>query len=106
MDKLVAVVVFLSLAPARGKEPHCSSFHYEEQLLEKMIRSEIKLEDIVKTISALEQRVNDSLEKVKTVAEHLTTQEKKWADFETASLTQSPDKSTGKFFNRFHLNVS
>ena len=48
---------------AFSKEPHCSAFHYEEQLLEKMIRSEIKMEDMKRTISEIELRMNDTLEK-------------------------------------------
>ncbi|WAR16616.1 hypothetical protein MAR_031210 [Mya arenaria] len=40
-----------------SKEPQCSSFHYEEQLLSKMIRMEIAMEQ-------QQQRVNDALEKM------------------------------------------
>jgi len=29
-----------------AREPHCSRFHYEEQLLEKVIRSEIRMETL------------------------------------------------------------
>ncbi|XP_060583208.1 uncharacterized protein LOC132739510 [Ruditapes philippinarum] len=47
-------------------EPRCSRFHYEEQLLEKMIRMEIKVEDIEKRISKTNQNVIDVLEDLKT----------------------------------------
>ena len=29
-----------------AREPHCSRYHYEEQLLEKVIRSEIRMETL------------------------------------------------------------
>ena len=31
------------------KEPTCSKYHYEEQLLEKMVRTEIKLDELTET---------------------------------------------------------
>ncbi|XP_060556048.1 uncharacterized protein LOC132716739 [Ruditapes philippinarum] len=47
-------------------ESTCSRYHYEEQLLEKMIRMEIKVEDIEKRISKTNQNVIDVLEDMKT----------------------------------------
>jgi len=58
---ILLVVCFGSFA--FSKERRCSAFHYEEQLLEKMIRSEIKMEDMKRTISEIELRMNDTLEK-------------------------------------------
>lgn len=59
------VVIFLVCGLVTSfKEPHCSSFHYEEQLLEKTIRTGIKMEDVIKTTFAIEQRVNNTLEKI------------------------------------------
>ena len=39
-------------------EPHCSRFHYEEQLLEKLIRSEIRME----TLDAAVEKVRADME--------------------------------------------
>ncbi|XP_052763168.1 otolin-1-like [Mya arenaria] len=49
-----------------SKEPQCSSFHYEEQLLSKVIRMEIAMEQ-------QQQRVNDALEKVSQTIEIFKT---------------------------------
>ncbi|XP_045204159.2 uncharacterized protein LOC123557038 [Mercenaria mercenaria] len=49
-----------------GPEPQCSKFHYEEQLLEKMIRTEVKVEEIEKRILETNQHVIDVLEDLKT----------------------------------------
>ncbi|XP_053399322.1 uncharacterized protein LOC123558939 [Mercenaria mercenaria] len=49
-----------------GPEPQCSKFHYEEQLLEKMIRMEVRVEEIEKRISKTNQHVHQTLEDLKT----------------------------------------
>ena len=38
--------VFVSYSAVMAREPQCSRFHYEEQLLEKVIRSEIRMETL------------------------------------------------------------
>ena len=38
--------VFVSCSAVMAREPQCSRFHYEEQLLEKVIRSEIRMETL------------------------------------------------------------
>ncbi|WAR16682.1 hypothetical protein MAR_031276 [Mya arenaria] len=58
-------LIFLSLLMSKrvsSREPYCSSFHYEEQLLSKMIRMEIAMEQ-------QQQRVNDALEKMSQTVE-------------------------------------
>lgn len=47
-------MVILTHSGYSGEEQHCSKFHYEEKLLEKMIRMEIKMEEMEKKIVALE----------------------------------------------------
>ncbi|KAL4235112.1 hypothetical protein ACF0H5_006750 [Mactra antiquata] len=50
-------------------EPQCSKFDYEEKTLEKMIRTEILVEQIVSDIKQLKQQTNDAVltvEKMKT----------------------------------------
>ena len=48
-----------------GSEPKCSRFHYEEQLLEKVIRMEIKVEEIEKRVYQTNQNVISVLEDLK-----------------------------------------
>ncbi|XP_045204157.2 uncharacterized protein LOC123557036 [Mercenaria mercenaria] len=49
-----------------GPEPQCSKFHYEEQLLEKMVRMEVKVEGVEKRIMETNQRVLDVLGNLQT----------------------------------------
>ena len=42
---LVQFLLLSKIANANG-EPHCSRYHYEEKLLEKMVRMEIRMEEI------------------------------------------------------------
>ena len=56
-------------------EPVCSRFHYEERLLEKMIRTEIKMEEMIKEVKNIEHRVNGSLKKVTDSLRELTEEE-------------------------------
>ena len=46
------------------KEPHCSRFEYEEKLLEKMIRTELKCEDLTQRLLDVEHRMNTTLLKM------------------------------------------
>ncbi|WAR16535.1 hypothetical protein MAR_031129 [Mya arenaria] len=57
-DNVLRLIFLILLISKRvsSKEPQCSSFHYEEQLLSKVIRMEIAMEQ-------QQQRVNDALEK-------------------------------------------
>ena len=60
-----SLVLLTSLCWAQ--EPHCtcSKFHYEEQLLEKMIRTEIKFEELHKKVDA---KLTDMSDKYDTFA--------------------------------------
>ena len=52
-------IFLLTLCSAvTAREPHCSRFHYEEQLLEKVIRSEIRME----TLDAAVEKVRTDME--------------------------------------------
>jgi len=46
-----SLMLFFSITTSR--EPHCSKFHYEEQLLEKVIRGEIKVEHFVAEVDKI-----------------------------------------------------
>jgi len=50
--------VFVSCSAVMAREPQCSRFHYEEQLLEKVIRSEIRME----TLDTAVEKVRTDLE--------------------------------------------
>ena len=54
-----------------GAEPRCSRFHYEEQVLEKMIRLEVKVEEIEKRISQTNHNVMSVLEDLKTERDNM-----------------------------------
>ncbi|XP_060589041.1 uncharacterized protein LOC132744341 [Ruditapes philippinarum] len=55
-----------------AREPVCSKFAYEEQLLEKMIRTEIKVETMVNEIKKIEDNVIRTLGDIKqTVADFM-----------------------------------
>lgn len=85
MSRVAGIVIFIICCGfVSCKEPQCSSFHYEEKLLEKMIRTEIKVEDLINTISQVEQRVNDSLEKM---TESLQTEKSRLNDVHTSVTT-------------------
>ena len=42
----VSICLLIMCSAVTAREPHCSRFHYEEQLLEKVIRSEIRMETL------------------------------------------------------------
>ena len=50
---------------SKAKEPVCSKFSYEEQLLEKMIRTEIKVEMMVNEIKTTQDNVLSTLGDIK-----------------------------------------
>jgi hypothetical protein len=67
---LVIVVGLCSYKFSEAREPVCSKFAYEEQLLEKMIRTEIKVETMVNEIKKTEDKVISTLGDIKqTVAD-------------------------------------
>jgi hypothetical protein len=55
-----------------AKEPICSKFAYEEQLLEKMIRTEIKVETMANEIKATQETVVDTLGVIKKTVQEFT----------------------------------
>jgi U3 small nucleolar ribonucleoprotein component len=58
----------LSLA----NEPMCSKFAYDEQLLEKMIRQEIKVETMQNDIKKTQEAVSNTLEEIKKTGEEVS----------------------------------
>ncbi|XP_060598344.1 uncharacterized protein LOC132752086 [Ruditapes philippinarum] len=68
----VIVIGIYSYNFSEAREPVCSKFAYEEQLLEKMIRTEIKVETMVNEIKKTEDKVISTLGYIKqTVAEFM-----------------------------------
>ena len=48
-----------------GEKPHCNKFSFEEQLLEKMVRLEFKVENMFNSISKSQSDIEDLALKVK-----------------------------------------
>jgi hypothetical protein len=57
---------------SEAREPVCSKFAYEEQLLEKMIRTEIKVETMVNEIKKTEDNVISTLGDIKRAVADFT----------------------------------
>ncbi|XP_060573325.1 uncharacterized protein LOC132731207 isoform X2 [Ruditapes philippinarum] len=57
---------------SEAREPVCSKFAYEEQLLEKMIRTEIKVETMVNEIKKTEENVISTLSDIKQTVSDFT----------------------------------
>ncbi|XP_060582043.1 uncharacterized protein LOC132738551 isoform X4 [Ruditapes philippinarum] len=57
-------LIILIVVVVCSSEPHCSKFHYEEKLLEKMIRTEILVENMKKQIDDIEARVTGAIAKL------------------------------------------
>ncbi|XP_060595295.1 uncharacterized protein LOC132749515 isoform X1 [Ruditapes philippinarum] len=57
---------------SEAREPVCSKFAYEEQLLEKMIRTEIKVETMVNDIKKTEDNVISTLGDIKRAVSDFT----------------------------------
>ncbi|XP_060603917.1 uncharacterized protein LOC132756797 [Ruditapes philippinarum] len=57
---------------SEAREPVCSKFAYEEQLLEKMIRTEIKVESMVNEVKKTEDNVIRTLSDIKRAVSDFT----------------------------------
>jgi NAD-specific glutamate dehydrogenase len=68
----VIVVGIYSYNFSEAREPVCSKFAYEEQLLEKMIRTEIKVETMVNEIKKTEGNVIRTLSDIKRAVSDFT----------------------------------
>ncbi|XP_060578799.1 uncharacterized protein LOC132735815 [Ruditapes philippinarum] len=68
----VIVVGIYSYNLSEAREPVCSKFAYEEQLLEKMIRTEIKLETMVNEIKKTEDNVISTTGDIKRAVSDFT----------------------------------
>ncbi|XP_052761912.1 uncharacterized protein LOC128204540 [Mya arenaria] len=100
-DNVVRLIFLILLMSKRvsSKEPQCSSFHYEEQLLSKMIRMEIAMEQ-------QQKRVNDALEKMSQTIELFKTNaiEKENQMFDRIrDALESADTKMVNFSNRTQL---
>ena len=59
-------IVSISLNTCSGSEPVCSKFHYEEQLLEKSIRTQIFVETMNKEMKNIQDEVKNTLQQFET----------------------------------------
>lgn len=69
----ISLVLSLSTTSSSATEPHCSKFHYEEQLLEKMIRTEFKVEQMEKRAMETFDLVEKTLDNLKATVEDFET---------------------------------
>ncbi|XP_053388698.1 uncharacterized protein LOC123547813 [Mercenaria mercenaria] len=70
---VAAFVIFVTTFRYSISEPHCSKFHYEEKLLEKMIRLEISVE-------AMKKETEESRNQVTTTLGNLQTERSTWKE--------------------------
>ena len=59
-----ALFVSLFLASSLAREPHCSKFSYDEALLEKMIRTEVKFEQFQADFTVLREDVKSTMKQM------------------------------------------
>ena len=64
MALFFVMVFFFNNILVFGQEPHCNKFSFEEQLLEKMVRLEFKVENMVNSISKSQSDIVDLALKV------------------------------------------
>ena len=64
MDLFLIFLFFCSNILVFGQEPHCNKFSFEEQLLEKMVRLEFKVENMFNSISKSHSDIEDLALKV------------------------------------------
>jgi 2-oxoglutarate dehydrogenase complex dehydrogenase (E1) component-like enzyme len=65
----ISAMIYLSEVPVSlASEPACSKFSYEEKLLEKMIRTEIKVETMQKEIKKTKESVFNTLVDIEKTA--------------------------------------
>ena len=72
MEKLF-VVLFVYLVSFRSRfcheEPTCSKYHFEEKVLEKVVRFEHKMEIITDSVNNISTKVKDDIQNMKTELE-------------------------------------
>ena len=61
---LICVFFLCGNVNVNGQEPHCNKFSFEEQLLEKMVRMEIKVENMFNSMAKTQLDFNDLALKV------------------------------------------
>ena len=72
MEKLFVVLfVYLVSFPRRfcHEEPTCSKYHFEEKVLEKVVRFEHKMEIIMDSVKDISTKVKDDIQNMKTKLE-------------------------------------
>ncbi|KAH3809764.1 uncharacterized protein LOC127833540 isoform X4 [Dreissena polymorpha] len=68
---LVVACALLTAHAAEPSCPVCSKYHYDEMVLERMIRNEIKWEQIVNDIKSINDNVNSALDEASVKIEQL-----------------------------------
>ncbi|XP_045169896.2 uncharacterized protein LOC123532503 [Mercenaria mercenaria] len=68
------ILIILLLQGNVFGEPHCSKFHYEEQILEKIIRLEFQMERYKSEMENTQKRTLDTLNELENFREKLSTE--------------------------------
>jgi len=61
----VPFLLFVLCSAVMAREQHCSRFHYEEQLLEKVIRSEIRMETLDSAVEKVRKDMEAEIQTLK-----------------------------------------
>ena len=72
MEKRLSIVfIYLAIFPSCFclEEPTCSKYHFEEKVLEKVVRFEHKMEIITETVNDISGKVKDDIANMKTELE-------------------------------------
>lgn len=76
-------LVMIQLVAA--SEPQCSPFHYQEQMIEKIVKLEILVQKMKNDMDATKQRVSEEIESLNAEKKHLVSE---WETEKTAMETQ------------------
>ncbi|XP_052761897.1 uncharacterized protein LOC128204523 [Mya arenaria] len=69
MGRTFGILLAMSLAAVCfAREPECSRFHYEEKLLEKVIRSEIRMESFEELLKKTTGSVEEKMQTIKALS--------------------------------------
>lgn len=82
-----------TIAIGHDTEPRCSKFHYDEQLLEKMIRMEHSSSLMMEEFRALKAQISSDLESVKAEKENMKTVLQEKFEQIRATMTAETDKN-------------
>jgi len=59
------IFIFIALDCSHAREPQCSNFDFQEKLLEKVIRSDIKMEDVTTAVQRIKETTEREIQSMK-----------------------------------------